>query len=163
MTLRWPALAVVLTLLLGTGAHADPVCDHAFFGQCGTSSLALQGTLYAIDASFAVGGVVALIGGANDLGRGRAGRGWRIGNYVFGALNFGAAVMWGSFAIANVSPGFTGPLAIPHFAIGTGDIIVGLVSSSRVAPPLAFSLRPIASRDLGGHALTGVALQITGF
>jgi hypothetical protein len=122
------ALAAVVLAFFAGNARAQG-CSSPCDGLAG----AFAGVVIAgiSEGSVAVGGLTTMIGGAVDLGRGRHTRSWRVANVVFGVINLVAAVAWGGVAAANISPQFSASFAVPHLAIGIGDVVVAGVSFSR--------------------------------
>jgi hypothetical protein len=149
-----------VVLLLASSARAE--CSDGTEGPCDSSAFAaaFAGIVLAgiTEGSFAVGGLITMIGGGHDLAHGGHKRSWRIANTVFGTLNLAAGLVWAGFAAARISPSFTIPFAVPHLAVGIGDIVVAAVSwdHSRSAPPVA--LVPLVGGDAQHGTVAGLQL-----
>lgn len=157
-----PFLLAALLVAAPSTARADDCYDG-----CPGLGVAIIGGILALtaDAAVGAGGLITLTGGAVDAGTHRYQRGWRIANYVLGALNLAHGIVWGGLsATGGSSLVVTAPLAVTHLAIGGVDLALA-ISSARHASrmPYALSVRPLAARDSSGNVVPGLSVALVGF
>ena len=154
------ALVIAALTLASTRAHADCTEDGS---SCPGLAAIVVGVFIGgiIEGSIAVGGLVTMIGGANDLAHHRPTRSGRIANYVFASLNLAAGLAWGIVAAQGIDTTMAVSIAAPHLLVGAADLTVAILSSSRGHDAVALSLAPMAGRDVSGHAISGASLKLT--
>lgn len=153
------ALLIVTLTLAPTRAHAD--CDD---GGCSGLAVLYGGIIggAALEGAAALGGLITMTGGAYDVTHHRYRAGWRIVNYVFAGLNFGAAFIWTVLAADGIAPpSLAFPVAVPHLAIGAADLTVALLSAKHSHDIVSVSVAPMVGRDISGHTLSGASLKMT--
>jgi hypothetical protein len=130
--MRTSIVILIIVAILGSSRAAVADCTEDGSG-CPGLTAALAGVVVGgvTEGSIAVGGLTTMIGGAVDLRRGGHKATWRVANLVFGIINLTAGVLWGSFAAAGSSPQLTVGFAVPHLAVGIGDVVVAGISFSR--------------------------------
>ena len=157
------ALVIVALIVAPTRAHAD--CDDGNTDCAAPLVVLIEGGIIAgsvLDGVIAVGGLVTMIGGANDVAHHRWRAGWRIANYVLAGANFGVGAIWGVLAAnRTIDPQLGLAVAVPQLAIGAADLTVALLSSTRGRDVVAVSIAPMAGRDISGHAINGASLALT--
>jgi len=150
-------LAVSLLAFAARPAHA---CDPTESPDCpDTVGDAMVRTGLAMMATVPVGGLITAIGGA---ARPRS-KDWRRANYIFGTLSLIEAMAMGIAGAVYYYPGapqFGGGLmggAAGVLAVGATDIGLAVASAVKSSQPRTprMMVVPLASRDLGGLALTG--------
>jgi hypothetical protein len=150
-------VVAMLTLLSSTRAHAD--CTDN-----GTNCSGVVGAIMGpVDGAQLAGGLITMIGGAVDLSRHHASRGWRIANYVLGSLNLVSGLALTGFSIAVGDTGYFSGFAGSHLAIGGADLTVAIISSRHAAESMALRIRPLSGKDSTGHLMAGLGLELFSF
>lgn len=154
------AVAIAAVTLAPTRAHADCTEDGS---SCPGLAAAFAGVVVggAIEGSAMIGGIVTMIGGANDVAHHRMSRGWRIANYVFAGLNLSAGLAWGILAAKGIETDLGIGLAASHLTVGAADLTVALLAAPHSHDVVALALAPMGGRDVSGHSISGVSLKLT--
>jgi hypothetical protein len=147
---------MTLAIVLAAGARPAHACDPCNDGP----DLATPATFGMVTAgSVGLAGLITAVGGAANP----RSKGWRNANYVIGTLSLVESIALGAIASVAYDPSYpqfsqiTFACAASALAIGAVDIglaINSAVKSSRPREPRAIVV-PLASRDMGGVALTG--------
>jgi hypothetical protein len=157
------AIVIAAIILAPTRAHAGDCTEDG--SSCGGFVLVLYGAVIAgeaLDAAIGLGGLVAMIGGANDVAHHRSTVSWRVLNYIFGGLNLAAGLTWGILAANhNIDPTLGVAVAVPHLAIGAADLTVAVLSTKHSRDVVSVSIAPMAGRDISNHAINGASLKLT--
>ena len=157
------ALVIVALVIAPTRAHAGDCTEDG--SSCGSFFVVLYAGVIAggiLDGAVGLGGLVTMIGGANDVAHHRSTLSWRVLNYVFGSLNLAAGLTWGVLAASRTIDSTLGvAVAVPQLAIGAADLTVAVLSTRHSHDAVAVSIAPMAGRDVSNHAINGASLKFT--